>query len=114
MHLKNFSLIEMEPAGRNFSLSKAYDILPVSIILPEDEEQFALTLNGKKRNIRKKDFLAFAKNLELPEKSAENMLKRLCLRKEKFLEECEEAYLTNEQKENIKELIVQRIEKIAF
>ena len=30
--------------------------------MPEDREQTALTLNGKKKNIRKKDFLAFADN----------------------------------------------------
>lgn len=114
MHLKNFSLIESNPAGRQFSLSKAYDILPVNMILPEDEEQLALTLNGKKKNIRKKDFFAFARSLELPEKSAENMLKKLCKLKEKFLEQCDESYLSAEQKTDMKELIVQRIEIITI
>lgn len=114
MHLKNFSLIESNPAGRQFSLSKAYDILPVNMILPEDEEQLALTLNGKKKNIRKKDFFVFARSLELPEKSAENMLKKLCKLKEKFLEQCDESYLSAEQKTDMKELIVQRIEIITI
>ena len=114
MHLKNFSLIENDPAGRQFSLSKAYDILPVNMILPEDEEQLALTLNGKKKNIRKKDFFALAQSLELPEKSAKNMLKKLCTLKEKFLEQCDESYLSAEQKAGMKELIVQRIEIITI
>ncbi len=114
MHLKNFSLIESNPAGRQFSLSKAYDILPVNMILPEDEEQLALTLNGKKKNIRKKDFFALAQSLELPEKSAKNMLKKLCTLKEKFLEQCDESYLSAEQKAGMKELIVQRIEIITI
>lgn len=114
MHLKNFSLIENDPAERQFSLSKAYDILPVNMILPEDEEQLALTLNGKKKNIRKKDFFAFAQSLELPEKSAENMLKKLCKLKEKFLEQCDESYLSAEQKTDMKQLIVQRIEIIMI
>ena len=114
MHLKNFSLIENDPAGRQFSLSKAYDILPVNMILPEDEEQLALTLNGKKKNIRKKDFFALAQSLELPEKSAENMLKKLCTLKEKFLEQCDESYLSGEQKTDMKQLIVQRIETITI
>lgn len=114
MHLKNFSLIENDPAERQFSLSKAYDILPVNMILPEDEEQLALTLNGKKKNIRKKDFFAFAQSLELPEKSAENMLKKLCKLKENFLEQCDESYLSAEQKTDMKQLIVQRIETITI
>ena len=56
MHLKNFSLIEDAPGSRKFSLSAAYDMLPVNIVLPEDNEELALTLNGKKRNIHRKDF----------------------------------------------------------
>ena len=63
MHLKNFSLIEESPGSREFSLSAAYDLLPVNIIMPEDVEQMALTLHGKKRNIRKKDFLFLAENM---------------------------------------------------
>ena len=47
MHLKNFSLKETEPGNRKFQLSKAYDMLPVNIIMPEDKEQLALTINGK-------------------------------------------------------------------
>lgn len=44
-HLKNLSLIENNGV---YVLSKAYDLLPVNVILPEDKEEFALTLNGKK------------------------------------------------------------------
>lgn len=28
-------------------LSPAYDLLPVNILIPEDTEEFALTMNGK-------------------------------------------------------------------
>ncbi|MFV0361540.1 MAG: HipA domain-containing protein [Suipraeoptans sp.] len=66
MHLKNFSMIENEPGSREFALSKAYDLLPVNVVMPEDNEELALTLNGKKRNITKRDFLRLAKKCELP------------------------------------------------
>lgn len=112
MHLKNFSLKEMEPAGRVYALSKAYDILPVNVILPEDEDEMALTLNGKKRNIRKKDFKVFAEKCEIPEKSAEKMMKKICSLKEKYLSQCEEAYLPQEKIENLKALIEQRVEML--
>ena len=36
---------------REYSLSAAYDIVPTNLILPEDEEEMALTVNGKKKNI---------------------------------------------------------------
>lgn len=113
MHLKNFSLKETAPGNRQFSLSTAYDLLPVNIILPTDEEQFALTLNGKKRNIRKKDFMIFAENCGITSKSAQNMVKKICSLQDKFLEQCEESYLPADLKQNMKELILTRIESLS-
>ena len=112
MHLKNFSLRETESGNRQFCLSKAYDLLPVNIILPTDEEQLALTLNGKKRNIRKKDFKIFAETCGIPIKSAENIMKKICSLKNKFIEQCEGSYLPDELKESMIELIEARIDVI--
>lgn len=47
MHLKNFSLIEVEEGSGKYVLSPAYDLLPVNVIMPEDKEQFALAMNGR-------------------------------------------------------------------
>ena len=55
MHLKNFSLIETDQNSQQYILSAAYDLLPVNIILPEDPDQMALTLDGKRRNITRND-----------------------------------------------------------
>ena len=109
MHLKNFSLIETDPAGRIFRLSQAYDMLPVNIILSQDEEEMALTINGKKRNIRKKDFKLFAEKCGIPEPAAEKMMKKLCSLSEKYMEQCELSYLSDELKEKTKDLILERI-----
>ena len=49
MHLKNFLLIEKESNSNNYSLSDAYDMLSVNIIMPEDKEELVLTLNGMKK-----------------------------------------------------------------
>ena len=101
MHLKNFSLIEENPGSRRFALSAAYDMLPVNLILPEDKEELALTLHGKKQNIRRKDFLLFAQSCEIPACAAEKMIDKLCALKSKFLLSCEECYLTDEKKEKM-------------
>ena len=53
MHLKNFSLFC--PAD-NYILTPAYDLLSTSIVLSDDNEELALTLNGKKRKIKREDF----------------------------------------------------------
>ncbi len=107
MHLKNFSLIE-EKDGE-YCLSAAYDLLPVNVILPEDNEQFALTINGKKRNIRKKDFLVFAQTIGLPEKAAEKIMQKIVSMQAQYLQMCEESYLPQEMKESFKQLICERM-----
>ena len=76
MHLKNFSLIETDEGSGQYVLSPAYDLLPVNVIMPEDAEEFALTMNGKKSNIRRSDFIAFAEVCGLVGKSAERMLNK--------------------------------------
>ena len=53
MHLKNFSLFR---PGENYMLTPAYDLLSTALAMPEDEEELALTLNGKKKRIKREDF----------------------------------------------------------
>lgn len=108
MHLKNFSLIEKEPGSREFVLSKAYDLLPVNVIMPEDTEELALTLNGKKKNIRKSDFLKFADTCGISRKSAENLLGKLVSLEGTFLKQCEESKLPCEMKISMENLIQAR------
>ena len=59
LHLKNLSLIEDAPASRVYNLSDAYDILPVNVVDEQDEEELALSLNGRKNKLEKADFLEF-------------------------------------------------------
>ena len=109
MHLKNFSLIETEPGNREFVLSDAYDMLPVNVILPEDTEQMALTVNGKKKNILYKDLIQLAKNCNIPEKVAISLIEKISSYEEKMLKEVDESYLSEEQKEIVSKLIITRI-----
>ncbi len=74
MHLKNFTLIHQ--SDRTISLSPAYDLLNVNLVFPEDPEELALTLNGKKRRIIKSDFDRFALGLNIPEKAVSNSYKK--------------------------------------
>ena len=57
--------------------SDAYDLLPVKLILPEDVEDMALTLNGKKSKINGDDFLAFAKTIGMTERQAVRAISRI-------------------------------------
>lgn len=108
MHLKNFSLIETSENSGEYVLSPAYDLLPVNVILPADIEQTALTLNGKKRNIRKKDFYAFAYKCGIPKISAEKMINKVVSLKEKYKSMCLDSLLADHMKESFSGLIDER------
>ena len=109
MHLKNFSLIESAAGSREYSLSAAYDMLPVNIVLPEDKEEMALTLNGKKRRLKKRDFMSFASKCGIAENSAEKMLSKMCSLEDKLLCACEDSYLPEKYIEQTKQLTTTRI-----
>lgn len=53
-----------------------YDLLPVNIVNPQDTEETALNLNGKKSNIKRSDFISLAKSLEINIKSVDKLLDR--------------------------------------
>ena len=108
MHLKNFSLVETAEGSGQYVLSPAYDLVPVNVIMPEDKEQFALTMNGKKMNIRKKDFLVFADTCEISRSSAEKMMNKLVLMKPTFISMCNESLLPKDLQERFIELIEER------
>ena len=112
MHLKNFSLIETAPASQTYILSAAYDMLPVNIIIPEDPEQMALTVNGKKRNIHRKDFLQFAASAGISQDAAVKMIRKIVSMKNTYLEMCKDSYLPPHLKERFRALIEERIDTL--
>ena len=113
MHLKNFSLLREED-GR-WHLADAYDLLPVKLILPEDTEDMALTLNGKKAKINGGDFMAFAKTIGLNARQAEHAVLRIAdsiaANLDKVL--CESP-LKDEFADRFKKLVCGNLERIAF
>lgn len=78
MHLKNFSLYRPK---RFYQLTPAYDLLNVSVANPKDKEELALSLNGKKSNLKLQDFLKASATMGIEERVTlqliENMRKML-------------------------------------
>lgn len=73
MHLKNFSLYA--PKGKWF-LTLAYDLLNVSMVNPKDTEELALTLNGRKKRMKKSDFVSAMTLSGITPKVFDNMLEK--------------------------------------
>ena len=78
MHLKNFSLLKID---ENWILAPAYDLLNVNLHLPEDKEESALTIIGKKSRLMKKDFIQLGEKFGLNNKQIENTLSLFHLKK---------------------------------
>lgn len=110
MHLKNFSLIETTEGSQEYVLSPAYDLLPVNANLPEDKEQFALTMNGKKMHILKGDFLKFASTCDIPRKTAIKLIQNLISYTPKWLKMCDDSILPDDLKERLRQIIIERTE----
>lgn len=108
MHLKNFSLIEQADRDNCYVLSPAYDLLPVNVIMPEDKEEFALTMNGRNVKLRKKDFMFFAEECGIAKVSAERMIEKILSLKQKYIEMCEESLISDILKERFAKLIEER------
>ena len=71
MHLKNFSLYE---AADKIRLTPAYDLLNAAIINPKDDEELALTLNGRKKKLQREDFIKAAATLGIENVIVERLI----------------------------------------
>lgn len=109
MHLKNFSLIETAENSNKYILSAAYDMLSTNVVIPTDKEELALTINGKKQNIRRKDFIKFAETIGIAEKTADKMIEKIVKLKDKYIAMCRESYMPDDMKETLENLIENRI-----
>ena len=107
MHLKNFSLYNNRKMG--YALTPAYDLLCTKIVMPEDTEELALTLNGKKRKIQKSDFIKVMKASGLNDKVIANIAKKFRRSIVKWIDLIESSFLPESMKKEYKKQILSRV-----
>ena len=111
MHLKNFSLYSKEQG--KYLLTPAYDMLSTALVMPEDTEELALTLNGKKRKIKKTDFVASMQATGLEDKVIKNIFAKFTKTKDKWFEFIDHSFLPDEMKEGFKTIIAEKLNLLA-
>lgn len=109
MHLKNFSLYA--PKGK-LGLTPAYDLLNVTLVNPKDDEELALTLNARKKRIKKADFVKAMETSGIAPKVFENMISKYQKLLPKFNEVIDMSFLDDEDKEMYKQSIASRLERL--
>ena len=107
MHLKNFSLYSKEQG--KYLLTPAYDMLSTALVMPEDTEELALTLNGKKRKIKKVDFATSMQASGLEEKVINNIFAKFAKVKDRWFEFIDQSFLPDEMKEAFKVIIAEKL-----
>lgn len=106
MHLKNFSLFR--PAD-NFILTPAYDLLSTALAMPEDDEELALTLNGKKKRLKRTDFETAMRDSGMNDKAIENLFARFAKAIPKWHELIKQSFLPT----NLQDAYHEKIDMMA-
>jgi serine/threonine-protein kinase HipA len=103
MHLKNFSLLKNNIG--QYELAPAYDLVATALVVEGDDEELALTLCGKKKRLRKSDFLRAMTTSGIPDKAAENILNKYSKLPKSWLAFVNKSFLTKEMREEYCQLI---------
>ncbi len=109
MHLKNFSMLL---SNGKWTLAPAYDLLNVSIVLPEDDEELALTLGGKKKKLSKASFDTFGEKMGLNNKQVAGVYKRFIKNKTIAVNWIKDSFLSEDMQKSYTELLEKRFSKI--
>ena len=109
MHLKNYALIE-NTLGQ-YELSPAYDLLSTLLVL-SDEEESALSINGKKNRLKRTDFDSVAKTLQINEKTVAAIYQRFTKILPIWQQWIERSFLSAEMKKQYSDLIIAKLTSI--
>jgi serine/threonine-protein kinase HipA len=109
-HLKNFSLLRSEEIG--YQLSPAYDIVNSRLVLPEEQEEVCLSLQGKKNRLSGGDLFGLAEHFGLTRKQAENSLGRLHDLKSTIEAMIGESFLRTDLREGFLEIFRERMARL--
>lgn len=111
-HLKNFSLIIRDD---KIELAPAYDLINTTLALPNPQEEIALPLMGKKKNLTKKILIDYwgKGRLGINEKTISKVCEEIRTSLTIWNEQIEKSFLLNEMKERYSQLISDRY-KVLF
>ena len=105
MHLKNFSLYK---GAGGYALTPAYDLLSTKLVIPEDNEELALTLNARKRKLKKSDFDNFLRTFKIEDKVIEHIYEKFRRVLPQWYHFIDSSFLPAPMKDQYKDLVQSR------
>lgn len=112
MHLKNFSLLTQ--TDDEIVMAPAYDLVCTKIVIPDDKEESALTINGRKSKLARRDFDALAINLKIPERSKQNIYTRFSEKMKQVEQWIDFSFLPSEVKDDYLQIMNTNKTKIGL
>jgi serine/threonine-protein kinase HipA len=110
MHLKNFSLLK--DAGLNYNLCPAYDLIASELVVEGDDEELALSLNGKKKKIKREDFSIAMKTSGMNKKSIENVFGKFVKLQTPWHKFITESFMSDKLKESYHKMITKKFNQM--
>ena len=110
MHLKNFSLYRPKAL---YQLSPAYDLLNVAIANPKDKEEMALSINGKKAQIKLADFLKASDTMGIEQRVTLGLINGLRNAMPAWIDLINNSFLSDEMTQNYLDLISRRMDVLT-
>ncbi len=112
MHLKNFSLLETPGVG--MTLSPAYDLVNTALVNPADDEQLALALHGKRKNITRRNVEAAMTASQLQQPQIARIFAKMQRSIPAWLEMLNASFLNESTKDAYKHLITVRATNLGM
>jgi serine/threonine-protein kinase HipA len=109
MHMKNFSVLHQQG---QIHLSPAYDLINSNLINPQDKEDVALSLNGKKKKLGRKDFEMLASVLKISDKTLKRTLDKYCKNTDKVFKLIDQSFMSDEYKINYKNIWTEKLNRL--
>jgi serine/threonine-protein kinase HipA len=109
-HRKNFSLLTNEKGI--VALSPVYDLVSSRLVLPEEGDEIALTINGKQNRLTKNDFKGFAENIGVDASYAKNRIIELLVLQDDFSDMINKSTLTLRLRQKLTEILAERLNRL--
>jgi len=109
-HRKNFSLLTSKSG--TVALSPAYDLVSSRLVIPEENAELALAINGKRNRLGRADFLAFADNLKVTQSYAEARLTKLLGLAGRFEQMIARSALSAPLRDGLAQILAARLDRL--
>ncbi|MCY1153117.1 MAG: HipA domain-containing protein [Sphaerochaetaceae bacterium] len=108
MHLKNFSIYKNK--GK-YVLTPAYDLIN-TLIITDDNEELALSIDGKKRKLKKENFINLAKRYNLLDVQIDRIFNNFNSKHQLIINTINESLLNNDLKDKYIDIINNRCQRL--